>query len=466
MTTLTKNNQPHGFYLSVSCPGCGAELKLDDNYFVVHCSHCDSNHRLKTPDSPPAFLTHSKIDKREGRVTIDRYLKEKGLPLTSSTFQLKKIYYPYWKIDAVLFKVRKKKEKRIVASEYDNAQEISYEKEQTEISLTPYQTTLAAGYQSDEIPYSIGMRSEYLKLEVYSEENMEDDFVPVSPNKSWDEVKKNLDGNLRVIKNVAINEFGANKTELFFPKASIIFFPYLIYDFYNNGFDRYIIDGLTGRLVGHIDQPILNSSIPEEKEDIEFGEIKVEPHQCRNCSEDLPDKQSYLYICRNCQALEVVDDFNMSLKEIKFCDTGDVKPNQYLPFWSFELDEKTAQMLRPYFGGIFNSDRLIVPAFKIENIDAMFRLTKRVSSAYPRLNPTELYDTNDLFKEVNLKPTEALTFADIFVYKDKYIKGQSSPGQVQFQPLSVSLLYLPFEAENYFYVDSVLNAVTFEKSLL
>ncbi|MFQ5584640.1 MAG: hypothetical protein ACE5GL_09420, partial [Calditrichia bacterium] len=93
MTAKTRNRKS-GFFIGVTCPDCGGELELEENFFVTRCCHCDSVHRIVMPDIPMVYLIPAKISKREARFSIDRYLKKKSLPLTSSNFQLKRLYYP------------------------------------------------------------------------------------------------------------------------------------------------------------------------------------------------------------------------------------------------------------------------------------------------------------------------------------------------------------------------------------
>ena len=139
--TQTSKNQS-GFYIGVSCPGCGGELKLEDEFFVLACGHCGSVLRVTMPEIPPAYLVSARVTEREARFAIDRYLKENGLPLTDSSLQFKRIYYPYWKVDAVLLKVRNRIETREHGCDENGQSDYVTEKEKTDISLTPYSTTM------------------------------------------------------------------------------------------------------------------------------------------------------------------------------------------------------------------------------------------------------------------------------------------------------------------------------------
>ena len=120
------------------------------------------------------------------------------------------------------------------------------------------------------------------------------------------------------------------------------------------------------------------------------------------------------------------------------------------------------------FGGIYQSDSLVVPAFKVNNFDAMYKLCKRMSSALPQFTLKELSKTTNSFKFINLPFNEAVLLAGLFIHKDKYKRSASvkDTDTNSFIPIEKSLFFIPFHPENYFYVDSILNAVTFEKKLI
>ena len=100
-----------GFYIAASCPACGAELELESDFLTTSCSSCGSVLRILTPTLPPAYVVKAKIviDK-DVRFHIDRHLKGNAEPLTDSLDDVRKFYFPYWKIDAILLRLRHRKE--------------------------------------------------------------------------------------------------------------------------------------------------------------------------------------------------------------------------------------------------------------------------------------------------------------------------------------------------------------------
>lgn len=466
MATIAKKEKS-GFTIGVSCPGCGGELELEDNFFTLECDHCGSAIRLLMPEAPPTFVADVKTTKREARFAIDRYLKKNDQPLTNSGYQLKKLYYPYWKVDAILFRVRKGMEKRVVYSDNFEENEISYDKEKTDISLSPYTTTLTAGINFDGLPDSLGLRSEYIKLFPLSDEKMEEDFDLLPIIKPWDEIRESLFEHVGAISSFDSNLFGVNKTDIYCPKAMLLYFPFFIFDFYDtDGFNRFVIDGVTGKVINHITTLNLEASDSYENRHLKLGEISIIPHRCNNCGEDLPPEESLVYICRNCQVITDLEP-GVAIESIQQVTHKDGKHDIFVPFWAFTIKGVNEALLKSIFGGIYRSDKVVIPAFKVQNYNALFKLSKRMSAAFPQLNFETLTKMNKLYTPVNLPLNEAVALTELFITKDQFNKNisyKNLPKKFQFD--EISLFYAPFHLESYFYVDSVLQAVTFEKNLI
>ena len=420
------------------------------------------------PDVPPAYLVPPKVDKRAARFSIDRFLKQQALPLTDSALQLKQVYYPYWKIDAVLFRQRNKRHERVVVEADQYQEAVTMNVDRTEMNLTPYTVTVAAGIHFDGLPDSIGMRAEYIRMLPYSPEHLSDDFDVLTVVKTWESVTNALAGNLNTISEIDMAAFGTNHTELFHPIASLVFFPFLCFESYGkNGYNRYIVDGVSGRVMDHatgfhVDEPP-GDDIPL----VEFGSLTVEQHRCKTCGDDLPTEQSFIYICQNCHALTSIESNVQPIQNVQVTAVDGAPQDRMFPFWAFKMPSHDTGRLRALFGGTLASDYIVVPAFRMPNFDAMYRLGKRMSSAMPRfeLNVTENFDRR--FAPVSVSSSEGLVYATICIFREESAKGlPAGRERTEFTPEEVSLFYAPFHPEDYFYVDSVINAITFEKTLV
>ncbi|MDH3892899.1 MAG: hypothetical protein OEV49_17695 [candidate division Zixibacteria bacterium] len=470
MTQLTQTSKNQsGFYIGVSCPGCGGELKLESEFHVIACGHCGSVLRVTMPDIPPAYLVAAKVTEREARFAIDRYLKEHGLPLTDTGLQFKRIYYPYWKVDAVLLKVRNRIETREHGCDENGQSECVTEKERTDISLTPYSTTLPAGVEFDGMPFAIGVRTSYLKLVPFSRDNTQDGFEPLPVVKPWAEAAEKLLSRINNLAQLDEAAFGKNRTELFRPVASLVYFPCLVAESYSGGeFSRFVVDAVTGRMLDHVDRSeYTGRSDTVDSQPMEFGRLGVDFHRCSNCGEDLPSSQSILYVCANCHQLISLDHGSERIGSVSMTVPAGARTDGLFPFWSLAVTPDVQARLQRLFGGLFRSERLVLPGFRIDNFEAMFRLTKRMSAALPRIETVPVDSFDQRCQPVTLGLAEARMFAGIITYRaelDRMVGTLAQKGD--FEVTSADLLFAPFHPESYFYVDSVMGAVTFEKSLI
>jgi len=422
------------------------------------------------PDMPPVYLAESKVSEREVRFHADRFLKQNLLPLTDSSVQIKAALYPYWKVDAVVLKKRNKVIERFVAKDDDRfSDDASYNERRTEISLSPYSTTLPAACRFEGVPYSLGLRTGYLKVVVFSSENVPEAFDSLPVSVTWPDVLEKINKSVQSVGRIDTADFGKNRTELFHPVGSLIYFPYYIMESYAGGqFRRLIIDGVTGRVTGNVNQlSVVDQEPTTETQDIRFGRLAVEFHRCPNCGEDLSGMQSFVYICDNCGVLTMLEKHSFVTTEVEVVVSRENESSKLLPFWSFKLSGRDAGKVQRFMGGIHASDRLVVPGFKVTNFEAAYRLAKRMSAAFPSLsmNPVEKFGAR--FLPVTVGPLEAETLSRAIVYREEVTKNpHCSPGEIELQVEEAHLFFAPFHPEHYFYVDSVVGAITFEKSLI
>ncbi|MEW6015469.1 MAG: hypothetical protein AB1690_09110 [Candidatus Zixiibacteriota bacterium] len=462
-----RDKKKSGFYIGVTCPACGADLEIQENFFVLTCHHCGSAMRIAMPDTPPAFIIRSKFGPVEARFHLDRHCKQNNLPLISSGLSLQGIYYPYWKANAILLKIRNRIEERPVASENDCEQERTVPVKKSEITLSPFSATFGAGHPDNVVPYSLGMRTDYLKMLPCSQENIEKEFRCLSVLKNWTEIENNLQKNINGISSVSQADFGKNRTEYFHPRGSLVYFPYYIAeDEIAGNQTRFVIDGITGRATsGSMNDNEISQSASKDAV-LDFGRLTVEPHRCTSCGIDLPKEESLVYFCRNCQRLILLEKNDLLKSCLYRTVNSNKKEGRFFPFWSFRLSDSQRKEMQILFGGIYQSEFLVVPAFRIANFEAMYRLSKRISSALPRIALQEIDNSSSDYGSVNVGPGEASALAEIIIYRERLSRfGPAQSPPPKFIPQEIFLFYAPFHVENYFYVDSVLNAVTFEKSL-
>jgi len=367
---------------------------------------------------------------------------------------------------------------------------------------------VAASDYLEGVPDSIGIRGQSLKVVPFALSKIEDDFLALDVKRSPSEVIKTVELSLLRLNSIALADFGENITRIFNPVSSLIYFPFcIVEDYAGAGFRRYVLDGLTGRILFSKDSEneknnlgrndssqtfstfsgssllsidILESQMESFKADlpetgirsttaainsisaepyVHFGEVQVVFHRCAVCGDDLPPEQSCIYICKNCNEMTCLDRQLRSNPEIVVAENNN--PGVlFFPFWQYQTN------VGKIFGSLNELEGILIPAFKIANFEALYRLSRRTSTASGSFDfvPVEVFDNR--FKAVDVLPSEGIALANVVFYRFSLAKANKIPKeQLSIDLNNVKLCYIPFELENYFFVDSVIKSITFEKNL-
>jgi|GEM_PF-530065 len=519
---VTASKPRGGFFIGVGCPGCGGALDLDADFFVTRCEHCGSPLRIIMPDLPPAFMIPGKVTQHELRFHVDRHLKQNDLPLTSSTLHVKKLYYPYWKVDATVLKLRNKTEVRKLYSDSESQTETVVETDRSTVTASPYLMTVAAGARVEGIPESIGMRSETVRVVPFASENIADDFDALPVVRPREMVEQKVKLAVEALSQINPADFGQNLTRMFNPSWSLMYFPYLVVESYGGSYRRFVIDGVVGRVlkaldpepadnpgrkpardresvgIGNMKPSFKTDSVPARSCDgfvdgalsrsvvedlfkadldsgassgaapeVSLGQLNVDFHRCHVCGGDLPTELSHVYICPNCHELQIMNAGEFRLSQVEAAIFEDDHRSRLVPFWRLGLPEIMAKRFGRLLGGLDRCDKMLVPAVGANNFEALHKLTRRISAAQSRVPTGVVESLDERFLPVRIGPGEALALAEMIVCRELVDKGHKLPDDgLALRPTEIGLVYIPFHLENYFYVDSVLNVVGVEKTLV
>jgi len=441
----------------------------------------------------------SRVSDLQLRFHIDRHLKEHSLPLTGAQPTVKKIYYPYWKVDASLLRLRNKKEQRSIPVDDEGQAEHVVERDVSSVSVSPYHLTIPAGIRMDGIPETLGIRSQTVQVVPFSDTHAEDGFDTLQVFRPWEKVRAQIDRAVRTLSQVSPAEFGVNLTRMFTPSLSLIYFPYLIAECYGASYRRFVVDGLSGRVLRLIESKaadlddeksgddataayspddilahgvtkrLFEDDTDEEGEPppIEFGQLAVEFHRCRNCGQDLPAQLSHVYICSNCHHIQMLGAGGHAIPKITVVEAEGNRDSRLVPFWWLRLPKIMTGVFGNLLGGVDHSDCLYVPALRSGNFEAICRLSRRMSAAHGRFEVSTVEELNDRFPAVKIGLSEAIALAEMIIYRELVERGHRLPEEdIVLSPEDCGLTFVPFHLENYFYVDSALNAIGVEKTLI
>lgn len=445
-----------GFGIDVSCPGCGGELSLQEDFATIRCKHCSSALRISMPDLPPAFLIKPKLSRMQVRPYLDRFLKENDRALSPPDISIAGIYQPYWKFDSLILRLRHKLEVRREVTEYGNATEYEQiEEVKQEITLTPHLVTISASPGSELFPYSLGLRTEYIRMRPFEGLATEDEFaikhVETAVTHAFAQAEK---GALK-LSDIGNTTNARNATRLFGLKAALVYFPFFTVTFTERGKAMsYVVDAVAARVVGEavvesVDDQVTSTDCPK------FGTLGVELHRCTNCGDDLPTQNSILYYCRNCGSMTVLETNGAFDRKVAIAANGCAARSMLMPFWRLELRQVSGDGLQ-----------LAVPAFRMKNFEAMYRLSSRMSASLARI---EFGSDNPIECEIapaNVSLREAVVLAHALLARTQLNHNSEIVKELDLKISGATLFLVPFHTESYFLVDSVLSAITIERQAL
>jgi hypothetical protein len=404
--------------------------------------------------------------------------------LTRSDFNIGQIYYPYWKIEAIRLNLQKYKTVKRQQVDYNSfdtafygmgpkvtqaASSMEVEETKIKVNLSPFSATQSAGPCISGLPASLGLRTEYIKALPFSSELADTDceYYPVTV--TWEEVKSNITKSMAIRAKLNLVPGGKAHSELFNISGSLVYFPYILaISDTASDFDYFIVDGLSGRVVhaGPIpESPFGNSSASGSL--LDFAQLKVEFHRCFNCGIDLPASRSAVYICHNCHSVVSLDTNQKLIEGMQEVSIGSECEDQMFPFWSFAADPNCVKGLVKPVTDCDKYDRLLVPAFRVSNFEALHRLCQRITGGATQLSLQTVEHHDKRFKAIDIGLREALTLGEIILYREAIAQNPAvTSDAIKLNPSQSGIIFVPFHPRNYFYVDSLNGNITFEKSIV
>ncbi|MDD4051178.1 MAG: hypothetical protein PHR28_04670 [candidate division Zixibacteria bacterium] len=144
--------------------------------------------------------------------------------------------------------------------------------------------------------------------------------------------------------------------------------------------------------------------------------------------------------------------------------TAENASDRLFPFWTLKTTPEMVRRLASLPAGSAAGDRIIIPGFKMANFETVRRLSQRMTAVFPELTVSTLENDKRRLAPVTVPLSEAIVLAEMSIYS-VLTSNRSGVNResATIQPEDAGLLYAPFHRDNYFMIDSVLGAVTFEQ---
>lgn len=381
--------------VAASCPSCGAPFEFLEGANVARCPFCNLPLLFQSQKKILRYYVQPKLKKREVRFLVDRFRKTNGQSLSKRTDQIKLFYLPFWRFTAEVFYTIVDQTSLIPSP--DDSEE--------EILTKDWDINFAAHIENDLGVATLGIRSQWLKLNILTHRRLLKDGEVLNLNTNSSEAKGRALKSLHLYTDKKKSWEDELVLRLLEERLSLIYFPFWVVNFIApEGKFFQTIDGITKRTLkqgsGYFE---LKQGNQEDAE--KLNPLKIVPHRCPNCAWDLPVTPFHVvFPCNNCKRI-----WKLSQNGYKQVTGETAKPSQdqqvapsksmgYYPFWVFQTKFQSEQImsiqdvlkLLPSEIGLFTvQDKsraflFYVPAFKMKNLNNI----SAVGSAFTRTQPT------------------------------------------------------------------------------
>jgi predicted RNA-binding Zn-ribbon protein involved in translation (DUF1610 family) len=417
---------------TASCPSCGAPFQLLEGANVARCPFCSLPLLFRSKKNILRYCLASKVERSSISFLVDRHRKTNGETLPRRVENARLFFVPFWRFTAQAFYTLIH---RPHLSELRSPAED--EEEGEEILTREWDVNLVAHTSSDLGIATLGMRPEWLDLEILAN--------PSRLTQEGEMLNLEIDSQAAIKRGRrSLDLYLAEKKraddklmlELIEERLSLIYFPLWAADLVaSDGRFFHVIDGITGRVLkqglGSFEQKKSKTGEVET-----FYPLQIAPHRCPNCGWDLPVKPFHLlFPCTNCGKMWKIEPdgyVEVEGRVAKAREEPDSNATQacgYYPFWVLEagLRGKKKSSIEEVFRllpsevGLFNVRRksrpflFCIPAFELANL----KKVGDIALAYVRTQPELITQavTEENLEGVFLSEQDAKKIAELLWFK-------------------------------------------------
>jgi ribosomal protein L37AE/L43A len=386
--------------ITLNCPQCGGEVDLAEDDSVFRCGYCGSVLKPTGRNEVQSFFFPPKGTLQQVAEAVAKAFQKRGRSIRITESHL--LYAPYWRVRGLLFQW-------IFGRVYEGSAyggtSIDYFKK---LRATAYHRTFPAFKASEWEVFSLGLRSQVMKMWPYNKEKMGKGALIIPQEMPLEEA---VDLALRT----STPSSGAHKekidllrTNLIGETYSLLFFPFYCFSVTGKKKQRLVIvDGLSHKVVrGRLS--LVDLVEKTQQTSIPYKPLDFIPFKCPNCGWDLPFRpHTRIHLCRTCG--RAWQELGGRYQEVFYsiampAETKEKRTWTFLPFWmltaTIVTPERTYETLRDFYA-LFPSPRVMkgdelgerpirfhVPAFRIRNARAVDKLAAQLTGAQPSFQRT------------------------------------------------------------------------------
>ena len=390
-------------FISTECSQCGGILNLEEGTHAVTCPYCSSSFLITGYDKVLSYFIPKNVEERRAAIQTLSY---RHLLTHTGHYRIADInlfYLPFYHLRGKIFQL-------VPDFQADSPSSCSTGANRTKVK-TGYldRNFLATDLEGIKL-YSLGIRTSVLQLKLFKKETLEEKgkVYPVTfgINKALDiGLGKNLNNGStsRVISRI----------------LSIVYAP--VWEVNVKGIDRafsIIVDGLGETIIDHKAPFQFLTNNLEEGESKTFPTISFHALTCPNCGWDIvPDSRLYVFVCNNCHWVWEcgVDGFSEVRGAIaRFRPEGKLPQLNYFPFWIFPARAEN----RGHLTRETKMTRLFIPAFKVRDLNVIYRLATIFTNVQPELDLIPLSGdlTYSRIEGAVMRWEDARALADLLVF--------------------------------------------------
>ena len=421
---------PSRVFISTECTQCGGNLNLEEGTNAINCPYCNSSFLVTGYDKVLSYYIPKNLDERH---TFAKSLAYRHLRTLTEHYRIKEInlfYLPFYRLRGKTF-----------ALETDLG--IDSDFRQTKVKTKYLERSFPATQLEGLKIYSLGVRTSVLKLNLFKKGTLREKgkVYPVTMS-----IERAMEIGL-----------GANYKDepdhcVISKILSIVYSP--LWEVNILGVDSsfsIIIDALGENIIDKNAPFQFLTAHLKEGTTRELPSISFYTLQCPNCGWDIAVKpEQYVFICDNCyRAWESgAEGFQEAGGAIARVQPIDDSPSlKYYPFWILSAQ-----------GGY----KLFIPAFKIGDLTAVYRLATSYTNAQPEL---DLIPLSDEFPASRMEGAvvrwdDAQELAELVLYSlASHAHPRSAQDKKPVPPeiTSRQLVWLPFFEKGLYLRDALLN---------